>query len=99
VLQFVPGEFAIPEDLGQKATTNGLTPVDRNNGASPIGMPQKMVAALDPDNIKPEPSQQLDDLGTTECGHRAHAMTATRWTPMNRLETGFSTSKHNTMAS
>jgi hypothetical protein len=40
-----------------------------------------------------------DELHPGWCGKGAHAITATRWTPTNWLDTGSSTSKHNSMAS
>ena len=77
-LQFIPGDLAVPKNLRKKSPTDCLAPVDGNNGASAVGMAKEVVAAFDPDEIKPQSSQRLNDLGAVDCGKCTHAMTATR---------------------
>ncbi len=76
-------DFAIPENLSKKSATDSLATMNWNHGASAIGMTQKVVASLDSDEIKPEPSKCFDKLDTVDRRKCAHAMTAIRWTPIN----------------
>ena len=52
--EVISRDFAIPEDLREKAPTDCFTPVHGNNGAPPIRMSQKMMAAPDANNFKSE---------------------------------------------
>lgn len=83
LLQVFPGKFAVSEDLGKQAFANGLTTVNGDDCASTIRMAEKVVASFGPDYVKPELPKGLDQLDATDCGTRAHAVTATRCTPTN----------------
>ena len=83
LLQFLPGDFTVPENLGKETTTDRFAPVDGNNGASAAGVAEEMVTSFDSDQLKTEVAKGLDELNAAQCGKGAHAMTAMRWTPMN----------------
>jgi hypothetical protein len=82
-LEFFPGDFAVPENLGKESTADRFASVDGNNGASAVGMTEEMVTSLDSYQVKTEAAKRLDELNTAQCRKCAHAMTVTRWTPMN----------------
>lgn len=83
LMQFFPGNLTVPENLGKETTSDYLTPMGGNNGASTVGVAKKMVAPLDSDRLKTQATKRLDELNAAKCGKGAHAMTATRWTPTN----------------
>jgi len=78
-----PGDFTIPENLGNESTTDGLAAMDWHHGATAVGVTEEMMASIDPNEIKTKATKRLDELGAVKCGKCAHAMTATRWTPTN----------------
>ncbi len=82
-LDIFPGEFTIPENLGDESAADGLAAMDRNHGASSVGVAEKVMASLDSNKIKTKAAKRLDELDAVKCGKGAHAMTATRWTPTN----------------
>jgi hypothetical protein len=82
-LQFFPGNFTVPENLGKKPTSDRLAAVDRNNGTAAVGVLKKVVASLDSDHFESKAPERFDEVQSAECGKRAHAVTETRWTPMN----------------
>lgn len=77
-LDLFSGDFTIPENLGDKSATDGLAAMDRNHGASAVGVTEEMMASLGPNEIKTKATKRLDELGAVKCGKGAHAMTATR---------------------
>ncbi len=83
VLNIFSGEFAISEDLGEKSSAHALATVNKNHRASSVGVTEKVVTSLDPDDFKAKAPKRLDELKAIEGGKSAHAMAATRWTPTN----------------
>jgi len=78
VLNFFPGEFTVPENLGEKSATDALATMNGHNRASPVGVTKEVVTSLDPDDFKAKTPKRLDELDTVEGGKSAHTMTATR---------------------
>ena len=83
VLKFFSGEFTIPENLGEESATDALATVHWHHCAPSVGVTEEVVTSLDPDDFKAKAPKCLDELHAVEGGKRAHAMTATRWTPTN----------------
>ena len=77
-LQFFPRDLAVSENLSKETAANRLAAVDGNNGAAAIGMAEEVMAAFDANEIEPKTTQRLEDVRASDCGKRAHAMTATR---------------------
>ena len=77
-LDIFSGDFTIPENLGDKSATDGLTAMDGNHGTPAIGVTEEVMAPLDPNEIKTKAPKRLEELGAVKCGNCAHAMTATR---------------------
>ena len=71
-------QITIAKNFGKKARANCLASVDGNDSRSPIGMPQKMMATLYPEDRKPSFSQRRDELFAGNAGKRRHAATVTR---------------------
>ena len=83
VLNFFSGEFTIPENLCEKSSAYALATVNWYHRAAAVGVPEEVMASLDPDDFKAKTPKRLDELNAVEGGKRAHAMTATRCTPIN----------------
>ena len=77
-LKFLPSDFAIFKNLGKEAAPNGFPAVNRNDGASPIGMPQKVMAALRANDFEPEFPKGFDEAQSRDRREPAHWATATR---------------------
>jgi hypothetical protein len=65
-LEFIPGEFAISQDLSKESTPNRLAVVCRYDCASAIWMAQEMVIALCTDHFKTRFPEGFDKLGTSD---------------------------------
>jgi len=50
----IPREIAVAEDLSEEPATDGFSPVNRNHGASAIGVLKKVMASLGANDLKPE---------------------------------------------
>ena len=83
LLQFFAGDFAVPENLGQETAADGFAAVNGNDRAASVDVTEKVVAPLDSDHLKTEMPKCPDELHPSWRGEAAHAITATRWTPMN----------------
>ena len=83
LLEFFPGDFAVPENLGKETTADRFAPVDGDNGAPTVGVADEMVTSFDSDQLKTKAAKRPDELDAVQCGKGAHAVTATRCTPMN----------------
>ena len=81
--EFLSGDFAVPENLGKESTADRFASVHGNNGAPAVGVAEEMVTSLDSYQVKTEAAKRFDELNAAQCRKCAHAMTATRWTPMN----------------
>ena len=71
-------DFAIPEYLGQKAAPNGFAAVNRNDRASPVRLPQEVVAVPGANNLKAKFPQGFDEAKARDRREPAHLVTATR---------------------
>ena len=66
VLNFVPGDFTIPENLGEDSATDAFAAVDWDNSASSVGVTEEVVTSLDPDDFKVKAPKRLDELDAAE---------------------------------
>jgi hypothetical protein len=62
-------------------------------------MLKEMVAAFGANHIKAHPLEGFDETITRDSRKITQAVTATRWTPMNSVDAGFSTSRQSSIAS
>ena len=83
LLNVFPADFTVAENLGEESASDGLTAMNGNHRAPTVGVTEKVVASLDPNEVKTKVTKRFDELGARECRKCAHAMTATRWTPTN----------------
>jgi len=63
-MQFLPPNFAITENLGQKPTPNRFAAMDGHYRAAAIRMGQKVVAALDANDLESQAFQGLNKPGS-----------------------------------
>ena len=77
-LDIFSGDFTIPENLGNESATDGLAAMNGNHGAPAVGVTEKVMAPIDPNEIETKATKCLEELGGVKCGKCAHAMTATR---------------------
>lgn len=65
-LNVFAGEFRIAKNLGEEATADGLATMDGNDGASAVGVPEEVVAPLDPNDFKTKVAKRPNELGAAE---------------------------------
>ena len=65
-LQITHINFRIFEDFRKQTGADGLTCMNRNNGASSIWMLKKMMAASDPDHLKASFGETANQILATE---------------------------------
>jgi hypothetical protein len=66
LLEFIPGEFAISQDLSKESASNRLASVHGYNRAPSIWMAQEMVATPPSDYFKTKFPKGIDNLGTSD---------------------------------
>ena len=66
VLNFVPGDFTIPENLCEKSSAYALATVNWYHRAAAVGVPEEVMASLDPDDFKVKAPKRLDELDAAE---------------------------------
>jgi hypothetical protein len=76
--EILPGQLAVPEDLGQKPAPDRLAAVNGHHGAAAVGVTEEVMAALDPDDAESELPQCRDEADAGYGGKAAHAVTTTR---------------------
>ena len=93
--------FHVLENFVEQPRPDDFTGMNRNNGSSSVGMPEKMMAAFDAQNDETRVAQRRQHFTSAKSGQTRHNQTAMRWTPMNSLDVtdSLSTSRHNWMAS
>ena len=52
-LELLSIEITGAQDFAEQPRADSFTGVHRNNGGSTVGVPKKMMATLDPNNLKP----------------------------------------------
>ena len=70
--EVVPGDFAVPQDSRQKATSDCFAGMHRHGCRPAIGMPQKVVATSSSDYFEAEDLKRCDELlagGTRQLCH------------------------------
>jgi len=65
-LDVFPGDFTIPENLGEKAATYALAAMDGNHCAPAVGVTEEVVTSLDPNTIKAKATKRLDELDSVQ---------------------------------
>jgi hypothetical protein len=97
--KFLSRKLAVTEDASEKPATDCFAAMDRNHRTATVGMPEEVVTPLDPDNLETEGAKHFYEPLASQCREIAHCVTAILCTPINSLTVGFSTSRHNKIAS
>jgi hypothetical protein len=68
-LQLVSIELYIAKDLREQSGADGFTRVHRHNSDSAIGVPEKVVAALDPRHPEARATESREQLLAATAGY------------------------------
>lgn len=71
-------QVAVTEDGTQEPRPELLSRVNRGNGASPVGVPQKMMAAANANRLESDPLEFADDFLAPKARQASHGSTVTR---------------------
>lgn len=82
-MKIFSGNFAVFDDLGQKAFSNSFTAMNRYDCASAVMVPEEMMTAFYPDFLESGILKYLNQSFASKRGKFTHTETASRWTPMN----------------
>src|SRR3989304_1386658 len=99
LFKFFYGDFTVTHDLRQKATTDCFTGMYRYYRTPTVNMLKEIMAAFTSDDLKAHFPKSLDKALARDSGEVAHAVTATRWTPINSVAAGSSISRQSSIAS
>lgn len=78
LLEYGLGELGVPEDLGQQTAPDVFAAMNRHDSSATVRMLQILMAAANPDNLKPQPFQYSDELTAGNARQAAHSATLTR---------------------
>ena len=77
-MQLFSAEIAVPQYLCKQPLADALIPMHRHHRAAVITVPKKMMAAFNPNDLKANSLQCLDQSAACQGRERGHTLTATR---------------------
>lgn len=72
-LELLPTELAVTKDFREQSGTDVFPRIHRDYRSAAVGVPKKMVTALDAENIEPRSPQNSYELLAGKTRQRGHA--------------------------